>query len=146
AQLARAGRFTDDDAARAALCDLLSRREPHVRANVVVALAALGHERCSGRLDAGAWMQAPHQLPVRVAAARSLEGAAAGSPASNAEWSSARAQCLARELAEELLRVCRQANAHTREGAAPRTALRTYAYAGDERTLLTHRWVVLRFE
>ena len=25
-------------------------------------------------------------------------------------------------------------------------ALRTFAYAGDERTLLVHRWVVLRFE
>lgn len=138
--------------ARSTLCELLTRREPHVRANVLVALGALGHDRCGSRLDASALMVAPHPLPVRAAAARFLSGAAlAGGPAA-AEWQAARIGCIERELSEELSAFCRRVAASPAEGSAGSAegsampALRTFAYAGDERTLLVHRWVVLRFE
>lgn len=132
------------DVVRDALCALLGRREPHVRANVLVALGALGHERCGARLEPAAFMAPPHQLPVRVAAARFLSGAAlAGGPAT-AEWETARVTCVERELSDELASVCRLTATSTSD-AEPVAALRTFAYAGDERTLLVHRWVVLRF-
>lgn len=154
ARLARSGRFAPPEgggpsteslrgATRDALCALLGRREPHVRANVLVALGALGHERCGGQLDPAAWMATPHQLPVRVASARFLsEAALAGGPAA-AEWESARVVCVERELSDELASVCRRTPESPSATPAP---LRTFAYAGDERTLLVHRWVVLRFQ
>ena len=158
AQLARAGRFGTGPAAseaaaaptslgteaRETLCALLSRREPHVRANVLTALAALGHERCGGRLLPAEWMASPHQLPVRVAAARFLESAARGGGPDAAAWDAARVACVERELSDELSSLCRLPSASTVSAPSDR-GLRTFAYAGDERTLLVHRWVVLRF-
>jgi hypothetical protein len=158
AQLARAGRFGTGGATqspeeartalasqtRETLCALLTRREPHVRANVIVALATLGHERCGGQLTPGTWMSSPHPLPVRVAAARFLEGAARTHTEATQEWEAARATCLERELSDELARFCRSPDAAPTTMSTTR-AVRTLAYAADERTLLVQRWVVLRF-
>jgi len=156
AQLARAGRLGGEPhaageseasvgaTARERLCALLARREPHVRANVLVALAALGHERCGGRLQPATWMASPHALPVRVAAAHFLESAARAEGPAAAEWDTARAACLERELSDELSAFCRAPSAPA-ASARPGSSLRTFAFAGDERTLLVHRWVVLRF-
>ncbi|MCA9532489.1 MAG: HEAT repeat domain-containing protein [Myxococcales bacterium] len=157
ARLAREGRLLPSPSAagdggagaqpstvRAALCGLLSRREPHVRANILVALAALGHERCGGRLDPSAWMTAPHQLPVRAAAAHFLAGAAQSGGAAAAEWNGARAVCRERELTESLLELCRSGEPQAATDA-PSRALRTYAFAADQQTVLANHWVVLRF-
>ena len=90
------------------------------------------------------WMASPHQLPVRVAAARFLESAARGGGPDAAAWDAARVACVERELSDELSSLCRLPSASTVSAPSDR-GLRTFAYAGDERTLLVHRWVVLRF-
>ncbi|MEZ4325653.1 MAG: HEAT repeat domain-containing protein [Polyangiales bacterium] len=134
------------DPLRDALCGLLDRREPHLRANVLVGLRALGHERCSSRLSASALAQRPHQLPVRAAALQFVASAAVAPGATHAameEWSQVRARCLANELTDTLLGFCQRATPMPTE--ARTRDVRTFAFAGDERTLLVNRWVVLRF-
>ncbi len=136
ARLGRRGELGEDDAPR--LCALArARRAPHLRANVVIALAAIG-----GRCEAGepathvhprSWLSRAHAPVVRGAAARWL---AASYPE---EADLLLGDCVEDALSPDVRRACTDPRMPPLEKTAD-----IYAYAVDGRTLLRDTLVALR--
>ncbi|MBX3247896.1 MAG: HEAT repeat domain-containing protein [Myxococcales bacterium] len=118
-----------NETARERLCGALRHREAHVRANLVVGLAALGH-RCEGRPAAGL-LERAHAPVVRAAAARWLG-------ALEPEHEALR-RCAEVELTPEVSRACASPALPPREVEAS-----VHAH-GPTGQLLRRALVVLRF-
>ncbi len=136
ARLGRRGELGDDAAPR--LCALArARRAPHLRANVVIALAAIG-----GRCESGepsthvhprSWLTRAHAPVVRGAAARWL----AASYPDQADL--VLGDCMEDALSPDVRAACADPRMPPLEDTAD-----VYAYAVDGRTLLRDTVVALR--
>lgn len=135
ARLARRGLL--DAGAADAVCVLgSSSHDPIVRANVAVALAAVGR-RCADGPHPEAWLERPRSGLVRGAAARWAWATRASAPLPG--------------VAEAALRACASdlgSSAVARACTAPElgaltTTADVVAYAPDGHTLLAERWVAL---
>lgn len=140
--------------ATADLCALARRRDPFVRANVALALGALGVPACPGGPSPRAWLGAQHAEVVRVAAARWAHaararaghpgGERAGHPGGERPGTRSRsgeilARCAADRLSPRVAEACRSPEVPTASATAD-----VYAYGDDGRSLLRNRLVALR--
>lgn len=115
------------------LCPLLGRRDAHVRANIMVALARTGAS-CPER-DPSAFLDASHAAVVRGAAARWLAATQPGSATQDTLRT-----CAEEDLAPEVSRACGQPGLPTATQSAD-----VYAYAFDRESLMRRQLIALRF-
>lgn len=138
ARLARRGRL-DDAPPVDGLCRLARSRDPHVRANAAVALAALGGPMCPDGPRPSDWLETGHADAVRSAAARWLAAAARGGHAPAAEVAARLSDCAESDLSAAVVAVCREPSMPALDSVAD-----VYAYAADGRQRLRDRLMALR--
>jgi HEAT repeat protein len=149
-EAARRGTLAED--ARPVLCTLASRREPGVRANAGLALAALG-ARCEG-IEPALWIAHARSVAVQLAGARwcaSLDTRGEGLRCEPRRLAQAASQCLDTAVDPALVRACtalsRPAAATSAWTAAPeRDALLDLTVVGRAGRPEPRRLVSIRFE
>jgi HEAT repeat protein len=142
------GRFAErgllrPHAARALLCELGRSREPYVRANVAVAMAAMAAAPC----DADGpnpliWLTAQHAAVVRAAAARWIHAALAAGHIDPAAAGSALVACAEDDVEARVRELC---ESPLPTPTARREPADLYPHAADGTTLLRNRLVAVRF-
>jgi HEAT repeat protein len=121
------------------LCELGRSREPYVRANVAVALAAMGAAPCEGGPHPLRWLTSRRAAPVvRAAAARWAFSAAAAGKLPEREVRGALAACARRESEPRIVEACEIPRMPPLDDLVD-----VYAFSADGRTLLSHRPVAL---
>jgi hypothetical protein len=136
ARLARRGEIRKRSWQRK-LCSLARSREPYVRANVAVALAALGAGPCEHGPDPLRWLDTDHAAAVRASAARWIRAAAGDIPEQKARR--ALGACAESDPEPAVARACREA-----AWPALDAEVDVHAYEADGQTLLGFKLVALR--
>lgn len=138
ARMARRG-VLDVDQAHDGLCAMSASHDPFVRANVATAMAALAAPPCASGVHPLGWLDRAHAAIVRGAAARWARAAADAGHLSPAPVEEALSACAEEPLAPRVAEICARPILAPLEETAD-----VYAYAADQRSVLTSRLIALQ--